>query len=946
MATELAKAYVQIVPSAQGITGKIGEALGNEPELAGQKAGQSLGSALIKKLGAVVAAAGIGKMFTSAISEGGSLQQSLGGVETLFKDSADAIKEYASQAYQTAGVSANSYMEQVTGFSATLIQGLEGDTERAVEVANRAMIDMADNANKFGTDIQLVQNAYQGFAKDNYDMLDNLKLGYGGTQAEMARLINDSGVLGGAIEVTADTVKDVPFDFIIEAIHQIQTDLGITGTTAQEASTTLQGSFASMQAAAQNILGNLALGEDVRASMEALVETTSTYLLDNLLPTVGNIAAGLPGALSEGVSSTAQVIAERGPEWLEAGTQMLESLKTGVAEGLPDFLASALPMVTDFTANLRTNFGQLVDSGIDLVLNLAQGLVQALPDLIAYVPQIVSNIAGLINDNAPKLLVAAGQLMLTLGKGLIENIPVIVSNLPQIFGAIVDVISAFNWLDLGKTIIDGILKGVPATFAKIGETFTNFAKDAAGIIRDYGWKDLGEMIVLFIADGVSSLPSIFFNLGKNLIQSIWNGIKSMKAFAISQISSLFGATTTAAEESAAAIAAQSALEWQAAEDMVVSNAEKNAFILEQNAKKASQAAEEVARGVDLSTAARIAEFAQKTAESGTEATKKAVEKQKTLLEQLQEAYQKAYAAPQLRQSIAQLEYDIWAKQAGEATTKAEDLAKQLESMGKQQAAQKEIVAAAQLAYDTYIASQDATEEGALELYKTLLEETDAYEALQDEIDAATDAMAEQQDAAKQLSGALGDVLSDLGDVGGGVSKLGSLLGSDFLSGVGGFISDIASGVTTIIGLSGSIEGLVASAGTLGETLGPLLSSVAGEGLGAIAAGLSSAAASLGPVLAAAGPWILGIGGVLGLGGLLVAGISKLFSSSQPTTPDLSGAVGGGYPSDSNSWGPHTVVEMGGVTIQLSGSYNDPELAAQQIAYHLGELVKQRTTVYG
>lgn len=904
MATELAKAYVQIVPSAQGITGKIGEALGNEPVIAGQKAGQSLGSALIKKLGAVVAAAGIGKMFTSTISEGGSLQQSLGGVETLFKDSADAIKEYASQAYRTAGVSANSYMEQVTSFSATLLQGLEGDTEKAVEVANRAMIDMADNANKFGTDIQLVQNAYQGFAKDNYDMLDNLKLGYGGTQAEMARLINDSGVLGDAIEVTADTVKDVPFDKIIEAIGVIQDELGITGTTAQEAATTLQGSFASMQAAAQNFLGNLALGEDVRASMEALVETTSTYLLDNLLPTVGNIAAGLPGALSEGVSSTAQVIAERGPEWLEAGTQMLESLKTGVAEGLPDFLASALPMVTDFTANLRTNFGQLVDSGIDLVLNLAQGLVQALPDLIAYVPQIVSNIAGLINDNAPKLLVAAGQLMLTLGKGLIENIPVIVSNLPQIFGAIVDVISAFNWLDLGKTIIDGILKGIPSTLAKIGETFTNFAKDAAGIIRDFGWKDLGEMIALFITDGVSKLPDIFMGLGKNILQGLWNGIQSMGGWVTDQILGFFDGAVDKVKDFLGIHSPSTVF------------ADIGSYMMQ-------------GLGIGLKDS------------SGE--TMKTVE---DIANELKTRFQSVSSNFTIKQEVAQLEYDIWAKQAGESATKAEDLAKQLESLGKQQAAQKEIVAAAQLAYDTYIASQDATEEGALELYKTLLEETDAYEALQDEIDAATEAMAEQQDAAKQLSGALGDVLSDLGDVGGGVSKLGSLLGSDFLSGVGGFISDIASGVTTIVGLSGSIEGLVASAGTLGESLGPLLSSVAGEGLGAIAAGLSSAAASLGPVLAAAGPWILGIGGVLGLGGLLVAGISKLFSSSQPTTPDLSGAVGGGYPSDSNSWGPHTVVEMGGVTIQLSGSYNDPELAAQQIAYHLGELVKQRTTVYG
>ncbi len=854
MATELAKAYVQIIPSAQGISDKIGKTLGNEPVVAGQKAGASLGSALIKKLTGVLAAAKIGQVLfsglTSSISQGGSLQQSLGGVETLFKDSAEAIKEYASQAYQTAGVSANSYMEQVTSFSATLLQGLEGDTEKAAEVANMAMVDMADNANKFGTDIQLVQNAYQGFAKDNYDMLDNLKLGYGGTQAEMARLINDSGVLGDAIEVTADTVKDVPFDFIIEAIHQIQTDLGITGTTAQEAATTLQGSFASMQAAARNLAGNLALGEDVKPAMEALVETASTYLLDNLLPAVGNVISGVPGAISTGLNSAGPIF----KNWI---FQQAENLK----QNAPAMAEAALVTVGQFILGIFDNTDEVVALGGDLVIALVTGIVS----LAARLPEATASlIQGILNTW--------------------KN-------------------NAENWAKMGSNIVYGIIDGIKAGASNLLNNLKQLASNISVV-----WDKLIHGEAVYVGDFTRGLTS-----------TVQDSLKVVS-----------NASADAAE--------QAAMEWQAAEDAIADKAAVNAFIMENLSETTGKTVSD--------TADRIAEFAQKTAESGTEATKKAVEKQKTLLEQLQEAYQKAYAAPQLRQSIAQLEYDIWAKTAGEAATKAKDLAKQLESLGKQQAAQKEIVAAAQLAYDTYIASQDATEEGALELYKTLLEETDAYEALQDEIDAATDAMAEQQDAAKQLSGALGDVLSDLGDVGGGVSKLGSLLGSDFLSGVGGFISDIASGVTTIIGLSGSIEGLVASAGTLGESLGPLLSSVAGEGLGAVAAGLSSAAASLGPVLAAAGPWILGIGGALGLGGLLVAGISKLFSSSQQTTPDLSGAVGGGYPSDSNSWGPHTVVEMGGVTIQLSGSYNDPELAAQQIAYHLGELVKQRTTVYG
>ena len=188
----VASAYVQIVPSAKGIKGGIGEALGGD---AGD-AGKSIGSQLVGSIKGVIAAAGIGALLGKTLTEGAALEQSIGGVETLFKDSADTIKQYAAEAYTTAGVSANSYMEQVTSFSATLLQGLGGDTEAAAKYANQAIVQMSDNANKMGTDIGSIQYAYQGFAKDNYTMLDNLKLGYGGTQSEMARLINDSGVLG------------------------------------------------------------------------------------------------------------------------------------------------------------------------------------------------------------------------------------------------------------------------------------------------------------------------------------------------------------------------------------------------------------------------------------------------------------------------------------------------------------------------------------------------------------------------------------------------------------------------------------------------------------------------------------------------------------------------------------------------------------------------------
>jgi phage-related protein len=299
VATEIAQAYVQLIPSARGITGKIQSILNPEASAAGQSAGQSLGSSLVSVMTKVIAAAGIGKAFSAAISEGAALQQSLGGIETLFKGSADKVKGYANEAYKTTGLSANAYMENVTGFSASLLQSLGGDTNKAAETANMAMIDMSDNANKMGTSMESIQMAYQGFAKQNYTMLDNLKLGYGGTKQEMERLLKDAQKLTG-VKYDINNLSDV-----YSAIHAIQENLDITGTTAKEAASTFSGSFESMKASAQNVLGKLALGENILPSLHALLETTSTFLFDNFLPMVGNIFSGLGLVLTEGISQIA-----------------------------------------------------------------------------------------------------------------------------------------------------------------------------------------------------------------------------------------------------------------------------------------------------------------------------------------------------------------------------------------------------------------------------------------------------------------------------------------------------------------------------------------------------------------------------------------------------------------------------------------------------------------
>ena len=307
MATELAKAYVQILPSAQGMKANLEKVLDNEMPT-GDSHGEKVGQGLVSGIKKVIVAAGLGKIIKDAFSEGAALEQSKGGVETLFKNNADIVKRNAEQAYKTAGLSANEYMETVTSFSATLLQGLGGDTVKAAEIADRAIVAMSDNSNKFGTNMQSVMNAYMGFSKQNYTMLDNLKLGYGGTQSEMARLINDSGVLGNAIEVTAETVKDVPFDKVIEAIGVIQDNLGVTGTTAKEAATTFSGSMASMKASAKNLLGALASGEGVKDATEQFISSAEVFLKDNALPMLSRLINASGELLGTAIKNLPQFI--------------------------------------------------------------------------------------------------------------------------------------------------------------------------------------------------------------------------------------------------------------------------------------------------------------------------------------------------------------------------------------------------------------------------------------------------------------------------------------------------------------------------------------------------------------------------------------------------------------------------------------------------------------
>lgn len=523
MPSQVATAYVQIIPSAQGIGGGIAQALGGDA--AATSAGQSFGGKLVGAIKGVIAAAGIGTALSKAITEGAALEQSIGGVETLFGDAASQVIAAADNAFATAGLSANAYMETVTGFSARLLQGLGGDTQAAAALADTAVTDMADNANKMGTSMETITQTYQSLARGNYEMLDNLKLGYGGTQSEMARLINDSGVLGDTMVATAENVNSIGFDKMIEAIHVVQTEMGITGTTAMEAETTITGSLNALQASFSNVLANLTLGRDLGPSLNALATTLTTFLTRNLLPAVWNILSALPGALVTFVTSIGPQLVSglqtMVPQILTSGTQLIQSLGDGFVQGIPEFLANALPMVLQFTEQLRADFGALVDAGIEMILKLGQGLVEALPTLIEYVPQIITNIAGLINDNAPKMLAAGLELIVMLGSGLIQAIPDLVANLPQIIQAIVSVVTAFNWLGLGKQVLASVGKGITSMAGALKDAVTGGMRSAIDFLK--------------------GLPKQALKWGIDMISGLVDGIKSKISDVVGAVADVAGA---------------------------------------------------------------------------------------------------------------------------------------------------------------------------------------------------------------------------------------------------------------------------------------------------------------------------------------------------------------------------------------------------------------------
>jgi len=531
-----------------------------------------VGTGIVKATGTALLAVGtaVAGVVTASVKAYGEYEQMVGGVQKIFGDSADAVIANSRRAYETAGMNANAYMETVTGFSARLLQSLGGDTVKASEIADLAVRDMSDNANTFGTDIEMIKSAYQGFAKANFTMLDNLKLGYGGTAGEMARLINETGVMGDAFEATAENVKNIGFDKMIEAVHIAQEGLKITGTTAKEASQTIQGSMNTAKASWQNLLTSLGTGDTdvIKDAMEGLATSVGNAFrnISEIIPTIleglvsvvaeiGNmdfsglitgiiaqipriieLAVSLVGSLVEGIRNNLPLLVESAisiittlvkgvlgllPQILLTGIQIIISLLNGIAEALPEIIPAIVDTVILMVTTLVENLPLIIQAGLQVIIALIEGLVEAIPNLIQFIPSILESIVTAIIKALPMIIVAALQIILALAKGLIVAIPQLVVMIPQIILAISKALisGTGEMIKSGGSLIAGLWEGIKDSTTWIKNKITSWVGDVMKFIKK-----------LFGIGSPSKLmeTQVGFNLGAGVANGITKSIGLVK----------------------------------------------------------------------------------------------------------------------------------------------------------------------------------------------------------------------------------------------------------------------------------------------------------------------------------------------------------------------------------------------------------------------------------
>lgn len=485
----IGSAYLQIIPTAQGISGAISNMLGEEGKKGGDSAGNNFASKFVGIAKKLIAGAAIGKVFKDSLEAGGALQQSFGGLDTIYGEASEAAKQYAYEAAK-AGISANDYAEQAVSFGASLKQAFGGDTVKAAEAANTAIMDMADNSAKFGTDIGAVQSAYQGFAKQNYTMLDNLKLGYGGTKTEMERLLKDAQALSG-VEYNIDNLGDV-----YDAIHVIQEELGVAGVAAEEAGSTLSGSAAAMKAAWQNVLADLALGNDITASLEALADSASSFLFTNLLPMIGNIINQIP------------------------------------------------PLVVGMIGQIGGYSEEFVSSGIDIIMSMVNGLMNGFPLLVEAIAEFCTVFAAAVDSF--DWVGIGSDLLKTIVNGIQVLAPVLWRVIQSLFATAVKVVKQIDWKGLGSTVLNYAIDGLKALGALLWNTLKNLFNNAKEGAKNINWQQLGRDVITFAINGLVSIGSRigstlvslgrtalnaarninWISLGRNIINGIVSGLRA------------------------------------------------------------------------------------------------------------------------------------------------------------------------------------------------------------------------------------------------------------------------------------------------------------------------------------------------------------------------------------------------------------------------------------
>ena len=571
-ASGFARGIKSVIGSVKNMNESMKDATNSASKMSSVMKG--IGSSAIKVgKGLAVAGAAAATAVTALVSKSvgafADYEQLTGGVETLFGAGGRSVEEYAqsvgksvsdiqgkydslmsaqnvvlenaNKAYMTAGMSANEYMDTVTGFSASLISSLGGDTNKAADYANSALVDMSDNANKMGTDMESIKNAYQGFAKQNYTMLDNLKLGYGGTQEEMKRLLSD------AEKLTGQRYDISSFADITQAIHAIQTQMDITGTTAKEASTTISGSWGSLKAAFQNVLVGLTTGGDMfDQSLDALINTAVTFG-QNIIPAIKGALSGI-GYLIEGLApvigeTIPPLINDLAPTLANSAVSLISSLVNGLTQSATQFSECLSNMIIVAVAGISSVVPQLLDAASKIVSNLMQGLTNSMPQIVNGAVTLIEGLVDGLVDNVPLLVMGAVQLVASLANGLIANLPRIIDAGVNLITGIVSASYSMmpqiiqNGMQLVVNLAVGLVRAIPQLIAALPRITGAIVKG----FKSVNWFDLGLQLIKSIWEGIKSIGSEMWNGVKEKMSELWGGVKNVVSEKLNNIKSAYDA---------------------------------------------------------------------------------------------------------------------------------------------------------------------------------------------------------------------------------------------------------------------------------------------------------------------------------------------------------------------------------------------------------------------